>query len=556
MVVRHLEIDWLKAARFDLPESIGTSDPDSLAQDLEELGPTFVKLGQMISSRPDFVPQRYIEALSQLQQNVGALDIETVEAVIEEELGAPPRTMFDRFERTPMASASLGQAHRALLVERVPDGADEPDPAEGDRSLAEPRLRERKLVIKVQRPGIRESILQDFEILEQIARTLDRSVATARRLSLPSVVDEMRSSLLRELDYRVEAKSLDRLGEIVADYPHIKVPSPVSDRSTSRVLTMDLVDGEALTTVGPARLEEIDGAVLAEELFAAYLDQVLIHGFFHADPHPGNVLITTDGSLALIDLGMTGELSKRRRDQLTKLILAAADGRAEEAAEICLEIGSPEPHFDQERFDRGVAALLQKANDSSLEEMQFGVLMLSMTRLASECGLRTAPEFSMLAKTLLQLDQTAQVLDPQFEPMESLRRHVKRIVGTHLLEGLAPASLVSAGLEMRELIQTLPKRANAVLGALAENRLSVGIDAIDEERLHSTLRTAANRLAVSIVLAALILGAALVIQIDTSFRLFGYPAIALALFLMAAACGFYLVFDVFRGEAGKRRDRR
>lgn len=543
VLVRHVHIDWLKAARLDLPESIEPGDPESLASDLESLGPTFVKLGQLVSSRPDFVPRPYIDALSRLQQNVTPMDAETVEAIVEEQLGAATSALFESFDRTPLASASLGQVHRATLRDPAPVEVDDESPHETLRTV----------VVKVQRPGIREAIVQDLEILEQIARALDRVTEIARRVALPAVVDEMRSTLLRELDYRMEARSLDRLAEILEGYPRIRVPRPVAALSTSRVLTMDFVEGEKITSIGPLQRTEIDGAALADELFSAYLDQVLVHGFFHADPHPGNLLIGEDGRLALIDLGMVAELSRARRDQLIRLLLAIADDQADEAASVCIEIGDPEPDFDRRRFERGVTKLIKQARQSSVEDLEFGMLMISVVQLASDTGLRPAPELSMLAKTLLQLDQAALALDPEFEPMVALKRHARSIVGSHLLEGLAPEALVSAGLEVRELVQTLPKRVNAVLGALAGNRLEIRVDAFDEERFHGTLQRVANRLAVSVVLAALILGAALLIQIDTTFRIFGYPAIALFLFLLAAACGFYLVFDVFRSESRKRR---
>lgn len=547
VLARHVKVDWMKAASLDLPESIQPSDPDSLADDLESLGPAFVKLGQLLSSRPDFVPPRYIEALSRLQEHVGPMDAQTVEQIVAQELGAPADVVFDHFEREPLASASLGQVHRARL--RLPPEID----ADSERP-ADPEVRE--VVVKVQRPGIRETILQDFEILDRIARALDRNTEIARRVALPEVVDEMRSAILRELDYRIEASSLERMAEILEGYPSIEVPRPVRRRSTSRVLTMDFVDGLKITSFAAAARDSIDGDLLAEELFGAYLDQVLVHGFFHADPHPGNLLITSDGRLALIDLGMTGEISRSRREELIRLLLAIAETRSEAVCEVCVRIGEPEPGFDRDRFERGVARLLETAEARSLENLEFGTLMISMVRLAAECDLRLSPELSMLAKTLLQLDQAALVLDPDFEPVPSLRRHARRIVGSHLRDSFAPTSLVSAGLEVRDLLQTLPKRANALLRALANNEVTIGVDAIDEERLHATMQSVANRLSVSVVLAALILGAALLIQIDTGFKLFGYPAIALALFLLAAACGFYLVFDVFRGERRAKRKSR
>ena len=264
-----------------------------LAADLEKLGPTFVKLGQLVSTRADFVPPAYMEALSRLQDHVEPFSFGEVEAIVSVEIGARLSKAFLEFESTPMAAASLGQVHRAKLR----DG--------------------RPVAVKVQRPGVREHVSGDLEAMQEIAEVLDAHTEAGRRYEFGLMVEELRKSLLLELDYRQEAANLRRLGETLRDFTRILVPQAIDDYSTGRVLTMEYVAGRKVTKLNPLARTDLDGAGLAEELFRAYLHQILVDGFFHADPHPSNVFLTDDGRVALLDLGMVAHLGPSLQDRLT-----------------------------------------------------------------------------------------------------------------------------------------------------------------------------------------------------------------------------------------------
>lgn len=525
LVVKHGRVEWLKAASIELDEvQVEPGAPESLVDDLEALGPTFIKLGQMLSTRPDLIPAPYVDALSRLQQDVFPVPGDVIVEVIESQLGARVSKLFGSFEIEPIASASLGQVHRATL--------------QSGRTVA----------VKVQRPNIRETIDRDLKIMDQIATALDRHTELGETIGLKNVVEEFRRGLLRELDYEVESKSLERLADDLSGHSLIVVPSPVPDYTTEKVLTMEFVDGETIKSIGPLRRMEIGGAELADELFSAYLDQILVYGLVHADPHPGNLMLTSDNRLALLDLGMVTELSREMREKLLKLMVAIASGRSSDAAEILMDMGTLRIEVDRRTFQRGVARLIQRARMSTVQTLEFGRLMIELVRLTTDSGIRPSPELALLAKTLLQLEQAAASLDPDFDPMEALDRHTRGVLRQTLLSSLSPDSVASAGLEVKELIENLPKRLNSFFGDLAENRLRVNLDVIDEERLLKSLQSMANRLSVSIVLASLIMGASLAMRIESSLTFFGYPVIASAFFAMAAACGFYLVFSVFRGD--------
>src|SRR5436190_5663670 len=260
----------------------GEKHAKELPADLERLGPTFVKLGQLLSSRADLLPPPYLKHLARLQDKVTPFPFEQVQATVEKELGVPICTAFEMFEREPLAAASLGQVHRATLH----DG--------------------RLVVVKVQRPNIVKQIDEDFAALEEIARFLRRYTQICQQVELDRVLEEFESTLAHELDYRLEASHMVALSKHLAKFEHLSVPLPIEDYTTEKVLTMEYIEGTKITELSPLAQIEWDGGALAEELFQAYLQQILVDGLFHADPHPGNVLVTPDGRIALLDLGMVG----------------------------------------------------------------------------------------------------------------------------------------------------------------------------------------------------------------------------------------------------------
>jgi ubiquinone biosynthesis protein len=511
-------------------------DPEALAAELEALGPTFVKLGQILSSRSDLLPVPYLEALSRLQDRVEPFPFEDVERVVAKELGVRISKAFSEFDAEPLAAASLGQVHRA----RLRDG--------------------REVAVKVQRPDVRETVLEDLEAFGEMAEFLDHHTETGRRLAFSDMMDEFRRSLLRELDYRLEVQNLAHLRRSVRSYRRLVVPAPIEDYSTSRVLTMEYVRGTKVTELPPVARTELDGRELAEELARAYLDGILIEGFFHADPHPGNVMVTDDGRLGVVDLGMVGRVDEHMQELLLKLVLAIADGKGHEAAQITLQLGKRLDGFDERRFTREVADLVHTFHDSSLAELNLGRVILELARRAAETGLRPASELTLLGKTLLHLDEVSRALDPEFDPTSAIRSHADSLMRRHMLKSLSPGNMFSALLDLNEFVQRLPARVNRFFEAVLKNELEMRLQVIDERLLMDNLQKIANRIALAMVLAALIVGAALMMGVETSFTLFGYPGIAMLLFLAAAACGFVLVgsilyFDFWkqRGSRGPRR---
>ncbi len=488
LLLRHGRGDLVRSAGIDslIEGQALEGDTDAavrLAADLEEMGPTFIKLGQLLSSRVDLLTPAYIDALSRLQDDVEPFPIEEVEDIIASELQVRLSTVFPSFDRTPLAAASLGQVHRATLR----DG--------------------REVVVKVQRPGIRAQVLEDMEVLADLADTLDRHTRAGRRYNFSDLLEEFRKALIGELDYRREADNLATMRELLAGYEHIVVPLPYPDLTTDRVLTMEFVPGKKVTELGPLGKLELDGAPLADQLFEAYLDQVLVHGVFHADPHPGNVLVTPDGRLVLLDIGMVARLAPAVRDKLVKLLLALADARPDDVTRVAVTLGEQLPEYDDVAFARAVADVVGRTTGASVSDLDVGTLLLELTRRAGEAGLRMDAELVMLGKTMLNLDQVAALLDPAFKPQEALQRHMSGLMKSSMRT--TPAAMMASVLEAKEFVEALPGRVNRAFDAIGEGNFELRIKAFDEDEFLRGLHKLANVLATAVVLAAMILASAL-----------------------------------------------
>jgi ubiquinone biosynthesis protein len=493
------------------------ADAEELAADLERRGPTFVKLGQLLSTRMDLLPAPYIEALSRLQERCDAVPLAAVAAVVDEEFGRPVDQAFASFDPVPLASASLGQVHKANLH----DG--------------------RVVAVKVQRPGVVDGVVEDLQAIAEIAGLADRHTETGKRFGFSPMVEEFRRSMLGELDYLREAANLRLLGRNLADFDGIVVPQPFDDYCTGRVLTMEFVDGRPLTA-GPDG--EVDGPALAQELAGAYLHQIVEDGFFHADPHPGNVRVTDDGRLALLDVGMTARLMRPTRDALFQLLVAMSENDGEEAAGAAMALGErrDDIEFDEEAFARRVTELVADQHALSVDCLSPGTVLSEVSRIAAETGLRPRPELTMLGKALLNLDEVARRLDPDFVPADAVRIYAAGLLRRRLLP--TPGRMLAATMDAKEFVEELPGRFNKVMDSLARGELTLNVQGVDEARILQGINRLANRLASAVVLAALVIGAAMMMRIDTPARLFGYPAVAIVCFLLAAGGGFGLLATI------------
>lgn len=511
-----LELDVL----IDNTELSDSESAEALARELEELGSTFIKLGQALSVRIDLLPQCYLDALSKLQDDVKPVAFEDITSILEQEFGTYYQNLFKELSPTPLACASLGQVHTALLN----DG--------------------REVVIKIQRPGVREQVIADLDGLLLAAEFLESYIDTAERIGILQMLEEFRRSLLLELDYNQEAQNLESMDVCLSKYESIIIPKAIKDLSSSTVLTMEMINGVKVTSLtGYKRLGKPTDE-LAKDLYKSYLDQILIHGFVHGDPHPGNIFITEDDKIALLDLGMVAHIDPARRMSLLKLLLAINEGRGEEAAELGLAMNTPLPDYDRERMMRQTAALVAQTRRPVGVYRKTGRVILELARIAMENHVRPAPELVLLGRTFLYLDQIIEELSPGFNPIPVMEKHIFRILKRQARQRLKSGRILATALEMQDLMAELPKRANKIIEQLSQNSFQIRIDAIDQPSLLNSIEKVANRITVGLVLAALIVGAALLMNIESTWTIFGYPLLALVLFLGAAMLGLFLVIGI------------
>ncbi len=540
LLVKYGRSDLVQAAGLDtvLRDEVGGPEQqvhaEELAADLEALGPTFVKLGQLLSSRVDLLPEPYIDALARLQDQLDPVPFDQVEQIISGELGTRLSRAFAEFDPVPLASASLGQVHRARL-----------------------RTGE-SVVVKVQRPDVRRQVAEDMDVLCELAEFLDAHSEAAARMALTDLLEEFRRSLVSELDYQLEAANLVRLAEILAPYDRLVVPRPYDGFCTGRVLTMQRLDGHKVTELSGVVLTDVDGDTLADQLFRAYLDQILVAGFFHADPHAGNVLLMPDGRLAVLDVGQVARLNEDLRGQLVRTLLAVADGNGAEVAALSAAMCEQLPGYDERRFTRQVTELVERTARAGLLDMRPGEVVLRLTQLCAAADLRPPPELAMVGKALLHLDEVAGVLAPDFQAIDVFREHTVTLVRS----GMRPSvgGLVTTMLETKDFVEQLPGRVNRAMDAFADGRMEFRVKAFDEQEFLAGLHRMANRVAMGVVVAALVVGAAILSQVRTSTTVAGYPAVAFVVFCVAAIAGLALIVSIVlsdrRVRARYRRPRR
>jgi ubiquinone biosynthesis protein len=504
------------------------ADAADLAAELVRMGPTFVKLGQLLSTRADLLPPVYLEALGHLRDDVRPFPAEEAIRVVEEELGVRLSKAFKSFNRRPVGSASLGQVHRGSLR----DG--------------------RQVALKVQRPGVREKALSDMDVIQELAEFLDSHSDRASRVGFGDLAQQFRRSLLDELDYRREAANLELLGDQLSEYSRIVVPQPIHDFSTSRVLTMEFVAGRSVASIPDVARAEMDCSGLGAELVSAYLDQMLVHGFFHADPHPGNVLLTDDGRLALIDLGMVARLSPRVQEDLLRILLSVTNRDGEAAVRALERLGTPLDEYDPDALTSEVTDIVLRRSATSFADMAAGRFLRDLAVASASNGLRPRPELSMLARALLSLEEVVRILAPDMRVDEVIESHAARIMRRRMLHAASPGKVMSSALEATALAEALPGQVNKVLESLAAGKFTLNLEGLDEAALMRGAQKLANRVAIGVLIAAFVIAAALFSRSPTGATVLGYPVLTIIFLALAVVVAGWLVIGIVRRDLRRR----
>jgi ubiquinone biosynthesis protein len=492
---------------------------------LEELGPTFIKIGQVLSGRADLLPVEYIRELTKLLDAAPPVPTPQIVACIEEELGTPLDALFASFDPEPLASASIGQAHWATLL----DG--------------------RKVVVKVQRPGVERMVNADLDLLARQARFLERRSMRAREFRLVEIVEELSQALRDELDYTVEGRNADRLRRNLSGDERVIIPQVYWRHSARRVLTMEALEGFKLTDVQRLHQERYDLPAVAQVTVDLYLHQVFVDGFFHADPHPANIMVCDD-KIGLVDFGMVGQLMPGMRSALGLLLLALLAQDSQEVVRVILRMGAASRTTEPAAVEREVQRLLMRYYGVPLEVMPIGEVLQEVLMAAFKHRIHLPPDLALLVRVVIVLEGVASSLDPGFNLAEMARPFADRLLRERFsLRRLQDEAMQTVGTASR-MMRELPQRAESLMDRLQAGEMTFGIDLRQLPRIIGKLDSMISRLAFSIVVAALIVGSAVVIHGGaTEWNFLGLQLpIAHVSFVLAVIMGAWLLISIFRSR--------
>ncbi|MBN8623753.1 MAG: AarF/ABC1/UbiB kinase family protein [Flavobacteriales bacterium] len=507
--------------KTEISEDEYNQKPEELVEDLKKMGPTYVKLGQLLSTRPDLLPENYLQSLANLQDDVETVPYEEVQKIFEEEIGVKINKAFELFDPKPLASASIGQVHLALL----PSG--------------------RKVVVKIQRPGVRKNFIEELETLKNMADLAVTHSKVAKKYALDDVIEELRFILLNELDYNKEAQNLVILKENLKEFKNLIVPSPVAEYSSSKVLTMDFIDGKKITSLGNLKKIETDFTSVIDDLIEAYMKQIIVDGFVHADPHPGNIHVTADDKVALMDLGMVAKFSPKIQEKIMMLLVGMTKKDGDDITDALLEISEYDSaKVNLDHFRKNINRLVMDSTSTNAEDMETGRILLQMNRIAADEGIKLAVELNILGKVLLNMDQIVAVLTPKYDLQKAIRRFMEKMVNKKMQQELKPENAYAFLLDNKKLLENLPGRLNKITENLANNQLELKINAIDEDRLTEGFQKVANRITSGLIIAAMIIGAALLMRIPSTYTILGYGVLPFFFFVIAIGLGLFLVYSI------------
>lgn len=512
--------------RFE--ELLHLDPPQRVRKALEDMGPTFIKLGQILATRVDLFPPEWITEFEKLHDRVPPLPFASLRPQLEEALGAPVAEIFPEFEETALAAASIAQVHRAWL----PDGRD--------------------VIVKIRRPGIRATIEADLRLLERLVLIIERDYADARRFHPQEVLRQFKISLRNELDLLTEARNTERVANNFTGDGNIVVPKVFWEYCGERINVQEYIEG-----IPGREIDLLDGAGFDRKLLAqrgadAVLKMVLIDGFFHADPHPGNFIYLPGNRLAFIDFGMVGSLSELRRDQVVDLLNAIVIRDAPTMVEVLLD-WADDSNPSTERLVSEVGMFVDKYHGVALKQLRLAEILGDMTALMRDHQLTLPPDLTMLFKTLITLEGMGRQIDPDFDIVSQ----VAPLLGRASLERYRPEALLRKGrrglASLMSIFGALPQDLRRLMRLLRSGAVKVNVDMAELARFGFLMDRAASRVTVGMVTASLIIGSSIVMTVSGGPTLFGLPALGVLGFSAAGLGGLWLVMSVWKTSHGGER---
>jgi ubiquinone biosynthesis protein len=495
--------------------------PVRIRRALEELGPTFVKLGQLLATRVDMFPPHWIAEFEKLHNQVAAVPFEVLHGDLVAAIKGEPEAVFASFDQTPLAAASIAQVHRATLADGTP------------------------VVVKIRRPGIEGVIRADLRILEHAARLLESEVQDYRRYDPVHIVSQFGRSLNRELDLAKEARNIDQFARHFAGDPIVKIPRVYWAYSNDRVNVQEEIIGISGVAPEMLRAAGLDPRLLARRGAEVVLRMVLEHGYFHADPHPGNVLFLPGNQIGMIDFGMVGMLTTPRRNQIVDMMHALTLKDEQALLQVLLD-WSGESVQDEDRLGYDVAELLQSYDDLQLKDVKIGALLNDITALMRDNNLMLPADLTLLFKTLITLEGLGQQLDPAFHMIDHVTPFVERIIQ----QRYTPHALLARGRrsvrEALEVVADLPRDLRHLLRDMRRGRVKIDLDLKRLDQFGHQLDRASNRLTMGILTASLVVGSSIIMTVKGGPQLFGLPLFGLLGFLIAFLNSVGIIFSIWR----------
>ncbi len=491
---------------------------------LEELGPTFVKFGQMMSTRPDMIPRELITELEKLQEEVPPFSTEDAKRIIAEELNSSVDRIFRDFSGSSIAAASIAQVHKAVL----PGGEE--------------------VAVKIQRPDIDKIIEVDLEIMLHLATRAEKHLKEDEAIDIVKLVEEFARVIRKELNFRIEAAYIERFANNFQDDTTIHVPKVYKEFSSGKVLTMEFIGGYKVTDITKTEVREhgIDPKVVASRGLDLILKQIFEHGFFHADPHPGNIRVLDGNVICFLDYGMMGRLSARHREDLADIFIGIISRDEHKITKTILKLTGRSHVRDVEELESDIAELIEVYAYGSLKELEIGGVITHMGDVIIEHHLEGPRDFYLLAKALVTIEGVGRNLDPEFNAV----KHAEPFAEKLIRERMSPRKLIEdfylAALETRLLLRDLPSEARDILARVRQGEIKIKFEHKGLDPMLKTLDQTNNRMVFAIVLASLVIGSALMVLSGVPPKWHEIPVIGIIGFLGAGIMAFWLLFSILR----------
>lgn len=519
---QYIEVGLQMISRKKIEREEKLTGSERIRMALEELGSTYIKLGQVLSTRPDLMPAAIIRELSKLQDNVPPFSYPEVKRIVEKELSLPIEELFESFEETPFGSASIGQVHKA----RLKDGE--------------------SVAVKVQRPGTKKIIEVDLEIMLHLATLMERHVEELAFHRPVKIVEEFARTLEKETDYTIEAANLERFARNFLDDPTLYIPKVFHGLTTTRVLTMELVEGIKVSDIDQLDAAGLDRKIITKRGADLILKQVFDHGFFHADPHPGNIFVLPYNVICLLDFGMAGSVDRTTREDFVELIDSVVRQDAYRAAQVLMKLTTWDTEPDLRALEKEVAEFMGKHLYKPLKEIRIGKLIQHLFEMVSTHRLRIPPDIFLMMKALSTVEGVALMLDPDFDMIARATPFIQKVKLARFYPDRIANDMIRIAAELFQFAQQFPRDVLEITRLIKQQKLTIKMEHEGLRDMLATHDQISNRISFSIIIAALIVGSALIVISKTPPFIYGISFIGIIGFLAAALMGVWLLVAILK----------